>query len=128
MKIVYLSGTWDLFHYGHLKMIKRAWKLGALVIGVNTKAYCKSIGKKPYFSFSNRKTIIEALRYTDKVCSHTNGTYLPDWVDIRVVGSDWGKTKEQKEALLIMKKKGIKVIVYPRTKGVSTTKIEKELR
>ena len=119
-------GTFDLLHYGHINMLKRAKELGDyLIVGVSTNEFNKIKGKKCYFAYDDRKRLVESIRYVDLVIPEVNWDQkindIKEYkVDIFVIGDDWkGKFDYLKEYC--------KVIYLPRTPEISTTKIKNDL-
>lgn len=124
--IVYVSGTFDLFHSNHLKMIEYARGLGdTLIVGVSTDELVCSYKKPPAVPFEERIEIVKALKMPDIVIPQHSLDYRQvaknlNW-DIFVVGDDWeGKFDYLKEM-------GIKCFYFPYGKGVSTTKLKKQI-
>ena len=129
MKVVLTYGTYDLLHYGHIKLLKRAKELGDyLIVGISTDEFNDIKGKKSYYDYETRKMMLEAIRYVDKVIPETDWNQKPDDikkynVDIVTMGSDW-KGNLRFECL----KEYCKVVYLERTDGISTTQIKKELK
>ncbi|MDZ5607028.1 glycerol-3-phosphate cytidylyltransferase [Bacillus pseudomycoides] len=126
MKKVITYGTFDLLHWGHINLLKRAKDLGDyLIVAVSSDEFNALKSKKSYHSFENRKMILEAIRYVDEVIPEHNWQQKVEDVvnhdiDVFVMGDDWeGKFDELKEYC--------DVVYLPRTAGISTTKIKKEL-
>ncbi|WAA12131.1 glycerol-3-phosphate cytidylyltransferase [Fervidibacillus halotolerans] len=126
MKKVITYGTYDLLHYGHINLLRRAKALGDyLIVGLSTDEFNALKNKKAYHSYEHRKMILEAIRYVDEVIPEKNweqkkNDIIKHNVDIFVMGDDWtGKFDELKELC--------EVIYLPRTIGISTTKIKKDL-
>lgn len=126
MKRVITYGTFDLLHYGHINLFKRAKKLGDyLIVAVSTDEFNKIKGKQAYQSFKTRKMMVESIRYVDLVIEEKNWEQKIDdikkyEVDIFVIGDDWkGKFDFLKDYC--------KVVYLPRTKEISTTKIKQDL-
>lgn len=124
--VVYTSGTFDMFHSNHLKMIKYARGLGdTLIVGVSTDELVCSYKRPPIIPFEERLQIIEALKYPDIVVpqhslDHTELVRKLN-IDVFVVGDDWtGKYDYLKEL-------GVTVFYFPYGDGVSTTKIKEEI-
>ncbi|MGE6401758.1 glycerol-3-phosphate cytidylyltransferase [Bacillus cereus] len=126
MKKVITYGTFDLLHWGHINLLKRAKKLGDyLIVAVSSDEFNKLKDKKSYHSYENRKMILEAVRYVDEVIpEHDWKQKVEDIqkrdVDIFVMGDDW---KGEFDFL----EEHCEVVYLPRTAGISTTKIKKEL-
>lgn len=126
MRKIITYGTFDLLHYGHINILKRAKEQGDyLIVALSTNEFNESKGKKCYFEFSERKKLIESVRYVDLVIPERNWDQkiqdVIDYkVDVFVIGDDWkGKFDYLKEYC--------DVIYLERTPEISTTKIKKEL-
>ena len=124
--VVYTSGTFDMFHSNHLKMIKYARGLGdTLIVGVSTDELVCSYKRPPVIPFEERLAIIEALKYPDVVIpqrtlDHTEAVKKLN-IDVFVVGDDWaGKYDYLKEL-------GVTVFYFPYGDGVSSSKIKQEI-
>ena len=128
MKRVLTYGTFDLLHYGHINLLKRAKALGDyLVVAVSTDNFNEIKGKKAYHNYETRKLMLEAVRYVDLVIPEENWEQKIDDVkkydiDIVVMGSDWAGS-DRFDYL----KEYCEVVYLPRTEGISTTQIKKEL-
>lgn len=128
MKKIITYGTFDLLHYGHINLLRRAKKLGDyLIVALSTDEFnWNSKQKKCYFNYEKRKMLLEAIRYVDLVIPEENWDQKVNDVkefkiDTFVMGNDW----EGKFDFL----KGICEVVYlPRTKEISTTQIKKDLK
>lgn len=126
MKRVITYGTFDLLHRGHINLLKRARALGDyLIVGVSTDEFNALKGKKAYYSYADRKYILEAVRYVDKVIPEENWDQkitdvIKYHIDTFVIGDDW---RGQFDFL----KPYCEVIYLPRTKGISTTRIKDDL-
>ena len=127
MKKVITYGTFDLLHWGHINLLKRAKDLGDyLVVAISSDEFNKLKNKKSYHSFENRKMILEAIRYVDEVIpEHTWEQKVQDVndhdIDVFVMGDDWeGKFD-------FLKEQGVEVVYLPRTPEVSTTQIKEDL-
>ncbi len=124
--VVYTSGTFDLFHLNHLRMINYARALGdILIVGVSTDELVCSYKGKPAIPFSERLQIIEALETPDIVIpQHTldhSETVKKLNIDAFVVGDDWfGKYDYLKEL-------GVQVFYFPYGMGVSTSNLKKSI-
>ena len=121
-KTVLTYGTFDLLHYGHLEILRRASLLGnKLIVGLSTDKFNDIKGKTCVLQYQKRKELLESLDYVDKVIPEDNWdqkvTDIQDNdINIFVMGDDWkGKFDELKEFC--------EVIYFPRTKGISSTKL-----
>ncbi|OKL49482.1 glycerol-3-phosphate cytidylyltransferase [Boudabousia liubingyangii] len=128
MKRVITYGTYDLLHYGHIKLLKRARELGDyLIVCLSTDEFNKLKNKKSYFSYDERKAMLEAIRYVDLVIPELTWEQKPDDVkkynvDVFVMGDDW--TGEFDDLL-----SGLCEVVYlPRTPDISTTQIKTDMK
>ncbi|MDM5190899.1 glycerol-3-phosphate cytidylyltransferase [Bacillus sp. DX4.1] len=126
MKKVITYGTFDLLHWGHINLLKRAKDLGDyLIVAVSSDEFNKLKDKKSYHSYENRKMILEAVRYVDEVIPENNWEQktqdvVKHDVDVFVMGDDW-------EGQFNFLQDYCDVVYLPRTIGISTTKIKKEL-
>lgn len=127
MKRVITYGTFDLIHYGHINLLERAKKMGDyLIVGLSTNQFNEEKNKKCYFSFEERKRLLEAIRYVDLVipeeCWEQKRSDIEMYhVDTFVMGDDWsGKFDDLKDIC--------DVVYLSRTPEVSTTKIKKKLK
>lgn len=127
MKKVITYGTFDLFHYGHLRILKRAKALGDyLVVAVSTDEFNAIKGKKCTYPYEHRAAIVEAIKYVDEVIPETKWEQKIDDIkkhniEIFVMGHDWeGKFNELKEYC--------EVAYLERTENISTTQIKHEIK
>lgn len=126
LKIVYTSGTFDMFHSNHLKMIKYARGLGeTLIVGVSTDELVCSYKKAPIIPFEERLVIVDSLKYPDVVIPQRSldHTLLAQNlnIDAFVVGDDWiGKYD-------YLKNIGVEVFYFPYGDGVSSSKLKEEI-
>ena len=127
MKTVITYGTYDLLHYGHVNLLRRAKERGDyLIVALSTDEFnSEKKGKKTYYSYEQRKLMLEAIRYVDKVIPEENWEQkISDikqyQVDTFVMGDDWkGKFDFLKDYC--------EVVYLPRTEGISSTQIKKDL-
>ena len=128
MKRILTYGTFDLLHNGHIRLLKRAKKLGDyLIVGLSTDEFNEEKGKKAYYSYDKRKEMLEAIRFVDLVIPEKSWTQKIDDVikyeiDEVVMGSDW-KGSNRFEYL----KEYCDVVYLDRTEGISTTKVKDDL-
>lgn len=127
MKKVITYGTFDLLHTGHINLLRRAKELGDyLIVAISTDEFNELKGKTAYYSFEQRKAILEAIRYVDLVIpEHTWEQKIEDvkkyGVDVFVMGDDW-------EGKFDFLREYCEVVYLPRTVGISTTKIKSDLK
>jgi glycerol-3-phosphate cytidylyltransferase len=126
MIIGYTSGVYDLFHIGHLTMLKNAKAMcDRLVVGVTTDELVSYKGKQATIKYSDRAEIVRSVRYVDAVipqenmnktemCKKLKASYL-------FVGDDWYNTPKWDEIEEELAEIGTKVVYFPYTKGISTT-------
>ncbi len=128
MKRVITYGTFDLLHYGHINLLRRAKALGEyLIVALSTDEFnWMQKKKKSYFSYAERKAMLEAIRYVDLVVPEESWEQKKSdiakyGVDIFVMGDDW---RGQFDFL----QEQCEVVYLTRTPEISTTKIKSELR
>ncbi|WP_136193463.1 glycerol-3-phosphate cytidylyltransferase [Actinomyces procaprae] len=128
MKRVITYGTYDLLHYGHIELLRRARALGDyLVVVLSSDEFNAGKGKKSYFSYDERRRMLEAIRYVDLVVPEYTWEQKVDDVkrydiDVFVMGDDWrGKFDEQLAGLC-------EVVYLPRTPEISTTQIKNDMQ
>ena len=129
MKRVITYGTFDLLHYGHINLLRRAKQYGDyLIVALSTDDFnWNQKRKKCYFSFDKRKALLEAIRYVDLVIPEESwGQKVTDvreyHIDTFVMGDDW------KGEFDFLKDEGVDVVYLPRTPEVSTTQIKRDLK
>lgn len=128
MKRVITYGTFDLLHYGHINLLRRAKNLGDyLIVALSTDEFnWNDKHKKTYFSYEQRKQLLESIRYVDLVIPEENWnqkkTDMHEYrIDTFVMGNDWeGKFD-------FLKDEGVDVVYLPRTAEISSSKIKKDL-
>ncbi len=128
MKKVITYGTFDLLHYGHINLLQRAKALGDyLIVALSTDEFNSNMkGKVTYFSYEERKRLLEAIRYVDLVIPEENWEQKVSdvkefKVDTFVMGNDW-------EGKFDFLKDYCEVVYLDRTPEISTTKIKSDLK
>lgn len=133
MTIGYTAGVYDLFHIGHLNLLKNAKGMcDKLIVGVTTDDLVSYKGKQAMIPFEDRLEIVRSIRYVDAVvpqddmdkltmCKKLGATML-------FVGDDWYGTEKWQKYEQEFAEAGIKIIYFPYTKGVSSTKITEALK
>lgn len=126
MKKVITYGTFDLLHYGHINLLKRAKEQGDyLVVALSTNQFNIIKGKKCYFSYEERRKLVESIRYVDLVIPENGWKQkiqdIQEYkIDVFVMGDDWkGKFDFLKDYC--------EVVYLERTPEISTTKIKNDL-
>ncbi len=126
MRRVITYGTYDLLHWGHVRLLKRAKALGDyLIVALSTDEINEFKGKKAYHNYEERKMMLEALRYVDLVIPEADweqkrNDIVKYHVDVFAIGDDWEGKFDYLNGLC-------EVVYLPRTEGVSTTKIKEDL-
>lgn len=126
MKKVITYGTFDLIHHGHINILRKAKEYGDyLVVGLSSDEFNILKGKEAYYSYEERKLILEAIKYVDEVIPEHNWNQKSEdiqtnQIDLFVMGSDWESKFDDLNELC-------DVIYLPRTEGISTTKIKTDL-
>lgn len=129
MKRILTYGTFDLLHYGHIRLLKRAKSLGDyLIVALSTDEFNELKGKKAYHNYETRKMMLEAIRYVDLVIPEENWEQKINdvneyKVDVVVMGSDWAGSDRFNYLTDYCE-----VVYLDRTEGISTTKIKEELK
>ena len=128
MKRVITYGTYDLLHYGHINLLRRAKEYGDyLIVALSTDEFnWDQKRKKCYFTYEQRKGLLEAVRYVDLVVPEESWDQkradMHDYhVDVFVMGDDWEGEFD------FLEEEGVKVVYLPRTPEISTTQIKQDL-
>lgn len=129
MKRVITYGTFDMLHYGHINLLRRAKELGDyLIVALSTDKFNSEMKhKKCFFSYEQRKMLLESIRFVDLVIPEE------DWeqkksdmhlyhIDTFVIGDDW------KGKFDFLKEEGVEVVYLERTPEISTTQIKQDLK
>jgi glycerol-3-phosphate cytidylyltransferase len=128
-KRVITYGTFDLLHYGHISLLKRAKELGDyLIVALSTDEFnSKMKNKYCYFNYEQRKNLLQAIRYVDLVIPEETWeqkkTDVKEFkIDTFVIGDDW------KGKFDFLMEQGVEVVYLPRTPEISTTQIKSDIR
>lgn len=125
----YTTGVYDMFHIGHLNVIRRAKeKCDYLIVGVSTDELVQTEkGKTPVIPFDERAEIIKAIRYVDEVVPQVDKNKFAAWeklgFDKMFVGSDWQGTPQWKKFEEQFEPYGVEIVYLPHTDGISSTKL-----
>ena len=129
VKIGYLSGTFDLFHVGHLNLLQRAKaQCDYLIVGVHNSGAWK--GKETFIPLDERKAIVGACKYVDKVvdsCREDSDAWDLWHYDRLFVGSDYKGTERFRRYEEYFADKGVEIIYFPYTQGTSSTQLREKL-
>ena len=140
MSVVYTGGTFDLFHSGHVNLLKRckdiAGEDGMSVVSLNTDEFIMEYkGKPPICSNDERKSVLEACKYVDQVVYNIGGAdskiaielIMPDYI---VIGSDWARKDYYSQMDFDqdwLDDRGMGLVYVPYTNAISSTEIKKRL-
>ena len=123
--IGYLSGTFDLFHVGHLNLLRRAkQQCDYLIVGVHGSGKWK--GKETFIPLEERKAIVAACKYVDRVvdsCTEDSDAWEKWHYDRLFVGSDYKGTERFRRYEEFFKDKGVEIVYFPYTQSTSSTQI-----
>lgn len=129
MKRILTYGTFDLLHYGHIEILRRAKELGDyLVVALSTDEFNEKKGKVAYHSYETRKKMLEAIRYVDLVIPEDSWEQKVNdvkeyHIDTVVMGSDWAGSDK-----FDYLRQYCDVVFLERTPGVSTSMIKNDLK
>lgn len=132
-KIGYTTGVFDMFHIGHLNIIRRAKEqCEHLIVGVSTDELVMSYkNHAPIIPFEQRRAIVEACRYVDEAVPQTSMDKLDAWetlhFDAMFHGDEWKGTDLYNHYVAEFAKVGVKVIFLPHTQGICSTDLAKKL-
>lgn len=133
MRVGYTTGVFDMFHVGHLNILRRAKEqCDYLIVGVSTDELVKNYkNKTPIIPFEERKAILEAIKYVDKVVPQENrdkySAYEKYEFNVMFVGDDWKGNSLFEEVEKKFKEVGVEVVYFPYTKGTSSTILKEKL-
>ena len=132
MIIGYTAGVFDLFHIGHLNLLRNAKGMcDRLIVGVSTDELVKYKGKTPVIPFWDRIEIVRNIRCVDAVVAQEDMDKLQMCkklkANVMFVGDDWYKSDRWQEYEVEFAKEGIDIVYFPYTKNVSSTQISKAL-
>lgn len=132
-KIGYTTGVYDLFHIGHLNLLKRAKEqCDYLIVGVSTDKLVEDYKhKKPIIPYEERIEIVKAIKYVDKVIPQTSMDKYEAWkkekFNVIFHGDDWKNTDMYNEMEKKLEEVGVDFVYFPYTKSTSSTKIKEVL-
>ena len=132
MTIGYTTGDYDLFHIGHLNLLKNAKGMcDKLIVGVTVDELVAYKGKQSMIPFEDRIEIVRSIKYVDAAVPQYDMDKLSACkklgADILFVGDDWYGTEKWQKYEEEFAREGIKIVYFPYTKGISSTQITKAL-
>ena len=132
MTIGYTTGVYDLFHIGHLNLLKNAKGMcDKLIVGVTVDELVAYKGKKAMITFEDRIEIVRSIKYVDAAVPQYDMDKLTACKKLGAkflfVGDDWYGTEKWLKYEEEFAKEGIKIVYFPYTKGISSTKINEAL-
>jgi glycerol-3-phosphate cytidylyltransferase len=133
MIIGYTSGVYDLFHIGHLNLLRNAKGMcDKLIVGVTTDELVSYKFKKAVIPHNERMEIVRSIRYVDSVVPQEDMDKFEMWkklkFDVMFVGDDWYASDKWEELEQKFKEVGVKIIFFPYTKGTSSTLLSQTLK
>ncbi|MBR3300327.1 MAG: FAD synthase [Clostridia bacterium] len=133
-KIGYTTGVFDMFHVGHLNILKKAKEqCEYLIVGVSTDELVKGYKHKaPIVPYNERKQIVESIKYADKVVPQTSLDKLEAWkeykFDAMFHGDDWKGSSMYEDIESKLESVGVDVVYIPHTKGISSTILANKIK
>ena len=132
-KVGYTTGVFDMFHIGHLNILRRAKEqCEFLIVGVTTDELVSYKNKKAVIPCCERVEIVKSIKYVDKVVPQKNMNKIQAWEKYKFgvifVGSDWKGTKKWNEFEKQFSKVGVDIVYFPYTKSTSSTLLRKALQ
>ena len=133
MNIGYTAGVFDLFHIGHLNLLKNAKSVcDRLIVGVSTDELVQEYKNKcPIIPFSDRLQIVSSLSYVDGVVAQRTINKVEMWhrlkFDSLIVGDDWLHTPKWNKTEAELNELNCRVFYFPRTRGISSTRLNEIL-
>jgi len=133
-KIGYTTGVFDLFHIGHLNILRESKKrCDFLIVGVSTdEVVIKYKNKKPIIPFDERIAIVEAIKYVDKVVAQTTMDKMEVWKNLKFDalfhGDDWKGSSLYDKYVKEFSNIGVDIVFLPHTEGTSSTELATKLQ
>ena len=127
MKNVYVIGVFDLFHFGHVELLRRAKELGdRLIVAINGDEMVASYKRRPFLSEQDRLEVVKACRYVD------DAFIIHEYdIDIIVHGDDWdgeGYLKQIRVTPEFLEEHHVSMVYLPYTKGISTSELVEKIK
>ena len=133
MKIGYTTGVFDLFHIGHLNILRNASiNCDYLIVGIASDEFVlANKGKTPIIPYEERKAIVASIKYVDEVFEQNRSSEIDDWerfkFNVLFKGSDWKNTEKWIKLEAYFKNKGVEVVFFEYTKTTSSTLLREVL-
>jgi glycerol-3-phosphate cytidylyltransferase len=133
MRIGYTTGVYDMFHVGHLNILRNARaQCDHLIVGVTTDEMSESRkGKRPVVPTAERMQIVESIRFVDQVVPQTSSDKMQAWrdhrFDVMFVGDDWKGTPTWDALEAEFAKLGVEIVYFPYTTHTSSTMLRRAL-
>ncbi len=130
--IGYTTGVYDLFHVGHLNLLRNAKSMcDKLIVGVSTDELVSYKNKRAIIPFTERLQIVQSVRFVDMAVPQENMDKMEAWkrykFNLMFVGDDWFRTEKWDEYERQLQQVGVRIIYFPYTKGTSSTLINEVL-
>lgn len=131
-KVGYTTGVYDMFHIGHLNLLKRAKEqCDYLIVGVSTDDLATYKNKIPIIPFEERIEIVRSIKYVDMAVPQTTMNKMDAWelykFDAMFVGDDWKGTEKWNNLEKEFSKVNVEIVYFPYTKGTSSTILREKL-
>lgn len=131
-KVGYTSGVYDMFHVGHLNLLRRAKEqCDYLIVAVTTDELALYKNAHTVIPFEDRAEIVGAIKYVDKVVPQETMDKMAAWeknkFDVMFVGDDWKGTDKWNQLEKDFKEVGVDIVYFPYTKKISSTKLREQL-
>lgn len=132
MKKVYTTGVFDIMHRGHLNILTQAAALGDLIVGIQSDKWVEKLkGRPPVLSLEERVAQLKSLPFVSSVLVYGDPDQIPLYESIKpeiiVQGDDWLHSGDRSKALEYLRDHNIRLVLLPRTEGISTTEIRKRI-
>lgn len=132
MTIGYTAGVYDMFHIGHLNLLRNAKSMcDKLIVGVSSDELVSYKNTTAIIPFAARAEIVQSCKYVDTVVPQKDMDKFKMWqklkFDIMFVGDDWFGTEKWQEIEVQLKAVGVKIVYFPYTDSISSTKLRNEI-
>lgn len=132
MRIGYTTGVFDLFHVGHVRLLRRAKEqCDFLIVGVTTDELVSYKGKKAVIPLEQRMEVVASVKWVDKVVAQFSMDKMKAWnefkFNVMFVGDDWKGTEKWNRFEVEFSKVGVEIVYFPYTKETSSTLINQTL-